>query len=361
VVSSPLRTVGGIRQVRKREAMTASGTAGRAGTPEDTGDPRRGGTPDGGTRPGSGQPWPLVLPLALLIILGMAGLRGSVTQPRWNGPLHHDGTAIGLALEVVLGVLLVMTLRRRAASLRTPPGNAGAGNAGAGNAVAGNAVAGKLRGVLIFVLSGGMIAVAVAVIVGLHLGLFPSAPALPPNPVKPRPLPTRKLPPSLPHLAASHFPVAAVLYSLLIVALLAAVWLSVWWSRRFRRPGLSRADGLIAEDSEDLREAVESGRSALRTIDDARAAIIACYVAMESRLAERGAARAAADTPDELLARATRSGVVRGTAAARLTALFYEARFSSHPLDRGQRDAAEHALGELAAALTRAERAEAGA
>jgi hypothetical protein len=336
--------------------MTASGTAGRAGTPEDTGDPRRGGTPGTGRHPASGQPWPLVLPLALLIILGMAGLRGSVTQPRWNGPLHHDGTAIGLALEVVLGVLLVMTLRRRSASLRTPPVNAGAGNAGAGDAVAG-----KLRGVLIFVLSGGMIAVAVGVIVGLHLGLFPSAPALPPNPIKPRPLPTRKLPPSLPHLAASHFPVAPLLYGLLIVALLAAVWLSVWWSRRFRRPGLSRADGLIAEDSEDLREAVESGRSALRTIDDARAAIIACYVAMESRLAERGAARAAADTPDELLARATQSGVVRGTAAARLTALFYEARFSSHPLDRGQRDAAEHALDELAAALTRAERAEAGA
>ena len=376
--------------------MTASGTAGRAGTPEDTGDPRRGrtseggprrgrtseggprrgGTPDGGPRrggtsgtgrrPASGQPWPLVLPLALLIILGMAGLRGSVTQPRWNGPLHHDGTAIGLALELVLGVLLVMTLRRRSASLRTPPGNAGAGNAvagnaGAGNAGAGNGVAGKLRGVLIFVLSGGMIAVAVGVIVGLHLGLLPSAPALPPNPVKPRPLPTRKLPPSLPHLAASHFPVAPLLYGLLIVALLAAVWLSVWWSRRFRRPGLSRVDGLIAEDSEDLREAVESGRSALRTIDDARAAIIACYVAMENRLAERGAARAAADTPDELLARATQSGVVRGTAAARLTALFYEARFSSHPLDRGQRDAAEHALDELAAALTRVERAEADA
>jgi hypothetical protein len=43
--------------------------------------------------------------------------------------------------------------------------------------------------------------------------------------------------------------------------------------------------------------------------------------------------------------------VVRGTAAARLTALFYEARFSSHPLDPGQRDAAEQALDELAATL----------
>jgi hypothetical protein len=72
---------------------------------------------------------------------------------------------------------------------------------------------------------------------------------------------------------------------------------------------------------------------------------------MEESLAERGATRAAADTPDELLARATRSKIVRGTAAARLTTLFYEARFSSHPMEQGQRQAAEQALDELAAAL----------
>ena len=122
----------------------------------------------------------------------------------------------------------------------------------------------------------------------------------------------------------------------------------------------ARGDGFIAHDSQDLREAVESGRSALRTVDDARAAIIACYVAMENSLAERGTARATADTPDELLARARQSGIVRGTAATRLTALFYEARFSSHPLDHRQRDAAEQALDELAAALAETETAGAG-
>jgi hypothetical protein len=82
---------------------------------------------------------------------------------------------------------------------------------------------------------------------------------------------------------------------------------------------------------------------------------------MENSLAERGTARAIADTPDELLARARASGMVRGTAAARLTALFYEARFSSHPLDHRQRDAAERALDELAAALAEPEAATAGA
>ena len=44
-----------------------------------------------------------LLPLTLLIILGLAGLRGAVAAPRWNGPLHRDGLVVGLALEVVLG------------------------------------------------------------------------------------------------------------------------------------------------------------------------------------------------------------------------------------------------------------------
>ena len=43
--------------------------------------------------------------------------------------------------------------------------------------------------------------------------------------------------------------------------------------------------------------------------------------------------------------------VLRGTAAARLTALFYEARFSTHPVSVGQRDAALAALDELSAEL----------
>ena len=142
-----------------------------------------------------------------------------------------------------------------------------------------------------------------------------------------------------------------LLYTLLVLVLLAGIAVSIWWARRLRPPLGPREDALIVEDSEDLREAVESGRSALRTVDDARAAIIACYLAMEQSLAERGTARGLADTPDELLSRARARGVVRGTAAARLTALFYEARFSSHPLGPGQRDAAEQALDELAAAL----------
>ena len=106
-----------------------------------------------------------------------------------------------------------------------------------------------------------------------------------------------------------------------------------------------------AADADELREAVESGRLAFAELDDARAAIIACYVAMERSLADQGAARGAADTPDELLARVISAGIVRGAAARRLTGLFYEARFSTHPLGRAERDAASAALDELAAEL----------
>ena len=286
-----------------------------------------------------------LLPLALLIILGLAGLRGAVTKPSWDGPLHRDGLAIGVVLEVVFGVLLVATTRRHRAAR-----NAGiAAVMTHGPPV--NAVAAKLRGVLIFVLSAGMAAVAVITIVGLHLRLFTEKPRLRPNPGRTRPAPTITPSRGLASSSAFHLPLTALLYALLIALLLAGIAISIWYARRLRPPIKPAADDFIAEDSENLRDAVESGRSALRTLDDARAAIIACYVAMENSLAERGAARAVADTPDELLARATETGITRGTAAARLTALFYEARFSSHPLDRSQRDAAAHALDELAAAL----------
>jgi hypothetical protein len=288
-------------------------------------------------QPGKGQHWVRLLPLALLIVLGLAGLRGAVGTPRWDGPLHRDGLAVGLALEAVFAVLAVLTLRRHRSADQ-------------------ELVARKLRAALFTALGGGAATVALVTLLGLNLHLF-NRRGTPPRPRPP--LPARS--PGTPapgHRAPSapfHLPLAALLYTLLVLLLLAGIAVSIWWARRLRPAVPARDDALIVEDSEDLREAVESGRSALRTVDDARAAIIACYLAMEQSLAERGTARSLADTPDELLARARARGVVRGTAATRLTALFYEARFSSHPLGPAQRDAAERALDELAAALAQPE------
>ena len=49
-----------------------------------------------------------LLPLGLLVVLVIAGLRGVVPAPGWNGPLRAYGVAIGIALEVLCGALLIV-------------------------------------------------------------------------------------------------------------------------------------------------------------------------------------------------------------------------------------------------------------
>jgi hypothetical protein len=282
-----------------------------------------------------------LLPLGLLVVLVSAGLRGAVPAPGWTGPLRAYGIPIGIALEVLFGALLIIirvreTAARRAAETRPYTGEARDIEPQE-----------ALRFTLKYVLGMGMLAIGVVLISDLHLHFFSSSRGQ----IPPVPKFTGLPKPSKQATGGStfHIPLGPILYGLLVVALVAAVAISIWWSTRLRRP----AAPLVIEDlsTEELREAVAEGRAALAGIDDARAAIIACYVAMERSLAERGTARGAADTPDELLARAVASGVVRGGAAGRLTALFYEARFSTHPLDGGQRDAASAALDEIAGEL----------
>jgi hypothetical protein len=144
-----------------------------------------------------------------------------------------------------------------------------------------------------------------------------------------------------------------VLVGLLITAIIVAAVLI--WRRRRRLARLSGRDVPLDEDTgtpAELARAVDSGRMALRELDDARAAIIGCYLAMEESLAGAGAARGVAETPDELLARAVEGDLVPGAPAGRLTALFYEARFSTHPMPAARRDEAEQALADLAATLS---------
>jgi hypothetical protein len=284
-----------------------------------------------------------LLPLVLLIVLVIAGLRGVVPAPRWNGPLKAYGLTIGIVLEVIFGALLVMVLVRDAAARRLAEAQPYDPASAEWDVEPPQA----LRFTLKYVLGMCMIGVAVVIITNLHLHFFSKAKATPEQSTKPR---VNLKPPLTSGGGGSlHIPLGPILYALLIVAIVAAVVVSIWWSTRLRRP----ATPLVIEDvsTEELREAVREGRAALAAIDDARAAIIACYVAMERSLADRGTARGAADTPDELLARAVAAGTVRGGAAGRLTALFYEARFSTHPLAAGQRDAASAALDELAGEL----------
>jgi hypothetical protein len=328
----------------RQPGVTPPGIAGHAEAPGASGEPGRTAEPGGGGRTDSeraeagltAQDWVVrLLPVALLIVVGLAGLRGAVGTLRWNGPLHQDAAVVGVVLEVVIATLFVIVLVRNGRGSQEP-------------------AAVKLRAVLLLVLGAGAIGGAVLMLAALNLKGLRVGRRLPPI-RPPTAVPSLSFRPHTGSGSAPHFPVTVLLYALLVAVLLAGVAVSVWWARRLRPPIALRAGEVIAEDPEQLREAVESGRSALRTVDDARAAIIACYLAMETTLAERGTARGVAGTPGELLTRATEAGLVRGTAAGQLTALFYEARFSSHPLGHRQRDAAERALDELAADLAQTE------
>jgi uncharacterized membrane protein len=323
----------------RQPGVTPPGIAGHAEAPGEGSEKPGGGERADGERAGTGltaQDWLVrLLPVALLIVVGLAGLRGAVGTLDWDGPLHQDAAVVGVVLEVVIVALFVILLVRNGRGSQEP-------------------TAVKLRGVLFLVLGAGAIGAAVLMLAALNLKGLRSARRLPPI-GRPTALPSLSLRPHPGSGSAVHIPVTVLLYALLVVVLLAGVAVSIWWARRLRPRIALRPGDVIAEDPEQLREAVESGRSALRTVDDARAAIIACYLAMETTLAERGTARGAAGTPGELLTRATDAGLVRGSAAGQLTALFYEARFSSHPLGHQQRDAAERALDELAADLAETE------
>jgi hypothetical protein len=107
-----------------------------------------------------------------------------------------------------------------------------------------------------------------------------------------------------------------------------------------------------AED-EALADALLAGRSALEG-DDARAAIIACYAAMEDTLGRAGITRERADCPTDLLRRAVARDAVDRSASAALTDLFREARFSTHPMDAGHLAAASRALDAITTSIAEA-------
>ena len=100
-----------------------------------------------------------------------------------------------------------------------------------------------------------------------------------------------------------------------------------------------------------LAEGLAAGREALLAGREPRAAIIACYAAMERGFAAAGSPPTAADTPAEVLARATGAGLVRSGYAEVLTGLFRRARYSSQPMTGADSDAAASALARMRADL----------
>jgi hypothetical protein len=183
-----------------------------------------------------------------------------------------------------------------------------------------------------------------------------------PGPPRPHPPPVQtppKAPPKPADAGRAHVPgwLADLLVGLLVAVLAAVVVYAVWYLLRLlHRPEPATYEGSYAtmdDEQEMLAQAVDSGRRALLDGADARAAVIACYAAMEASLGASGVARRASDSPQDLLERAAAGDVLTGPAAGDLTDLFREARYSTHPMDDGHRRRASAALSEIAAQLER--------
>jgi hypothetical protein len=118
-----------------------------------------------------------------------------------------------------------------------------------------------------------------------------------------------------------------------------------------RRKRLAGAPRNRANRLAGLAEGLAAGGAALTANREPREAIIACYAAMEHGFAAAGSAPAAADTPAEVLARATDAGIVRPGPAEVLTDLFRRARYSTEPMTAADTHAAAAALTQLRADL----------
>lgn len=117
-------------------------------------------------------------------------------------------------------------------------------------------------------------------------------------------------------------------------------------SRGHRRRRAVTPPAAAEEGPVSLAEVAEMGLAAMMASgQDARTAIISCYVAMESGLAQaREVAPLISDTPSEVLARAFDRGVLHDASARELVILFEEARFSPHSMLEWQRMRAEQLL-----------------
>lgn len=165
---------------------------------------------------------------------------------------------------------------------------------------------------------------------------------------KPRSLSSRPLPAGPPKISAGHAVTASAsqawpLITGMAIAIGVVVALAVL--SRHRRP--ARTASARQRRAETLLASLTAGGDALSAGGEPRAAIIACYAAMERGFAAAGSAPALADTPAEVLVRATRAGLVRPGPAGTLTGLFRRARYSTNPMTGADSLLAADALAQL--------------
>jgi Domain of unknown function (DUF4129) len=271
--------------------------------------------------------------LSALVIAGIAAGPALHWSASWQGPWHQRGTDVGLALEVVLaGLLIALWVRVRRARA-----------SGEGE----SEPARRLRSVLIPVIVAAMITIVFGI---WHAHIAPGRRHLI-TPPKTAPLRRPHATSAPPHLGASSYP--DLRYALLALVIAAVITALVILMRRGLRRLPPEPEVSLEDDdgSAALQAALRAGRAALADLTEDRQAIIACYAAMERSLAGAGATREVAETPDELLRRASDAGLLHGDAPATVTALFYQARFSSHEVAAGARTTALRCLDVIEADL----------
>jgi len=267
---------------------------------------------------------PAVIGLLLLVAAVCVGASGPPLTE--HGPLRSFGGPVFAVLELVLTALLLTlrSIRQRARET--------------------SYLVARLRLVLHRMIVTAMVVAACVVVATL---VWPGLRKLDRNPMGAMPWPATGIPPRpFRQFTRAEAELIVTGLTLLVLAIIAASIILV--RRLAARPEVSEQ----AEDADrGLQRAVDAGLRALHSADDARTAIIACYLTMEESLSAAGAARNRAETSAELLRRAARAGLLHGPAANRLTLLFYEARYSTHDLPAQARQDAMDALEAISADL----------
>jgi Domain of unknown function (DUF4129) len=135
-----------------------------------------------------------------------------------------------------------------------------------------------------------------------------------------------------------EFALVPVIVTLLLVAIAATAGVIAYRSRR--RPAEPDDAALAAALADVLDDTLDD----IRAEQDPRKAVIIAYSRFERVLAWYGAPREPAEAPEEYLERVLLDLEVPRGAVTRLTALFAEAKFSQHDVDRAMKNEAIDAL-----------------
>jgi hypothetical protein len=129
-----------------------------------------------------------------------------------------------------------------------------------------------------------------------------------------------------------------------VLAVIAAALVISWRRRRGNLAGIGLHEPSMADEIADsMSDAIDD----LEAEPDARRAVIAAYARMETVLGRHGLERRPSQTPVEYLRRVLLDLTTRAEAVSRLTDLFEQAKFSSHPIGRAMKQDAIGALREI--------------